>query len=291
MNGLSIIVPSYNEEGSIAKTIELLQVVISNFHTPSEIIVVNDGSQDETSDILSSLQGRVKVITNERRLGYGAALKRGILNAGYDHVAIIDADGTYQPQDLGELLKASLEGKYDMVVGARKRVHIQEPVIRKLGKWFIMRLACYLSAQDIPDLNSGLRIMNLGVVKEFLHLLPDGFSFTTTITLAMLLNGYRVKFIPVNYSYKAGSSKVRPIRDTFGFAQLVIRTVMYFNPLKVFFPFSLLLVILAFLVLGLSSMIFGQPMDVTFGIMIMTAVLVLGIGMLADLIDKRMKIY
>ncbi|GAB4544345.1 MAG: hypothetical protein Fur0020_13710 [Thermodesulfovibrionia bacterium] len=122
-----------------------------------------------------------------------------------------------------------------------------------------------------------------------MNILPDGFSFTTTITLAMLTNGYRVKYIPIDYHKREGKSKIRPIQDTLNFIQLIIRTILYFNPLRVFIPLSLSLVVLSFLVLLVSYLIFGKAMDVTFGVIMMAAVMVMAIGMLADLIDKRLK--
>jgi hypothetical protein len=125
-------------------------------------------------------------------------------------------------------------------------------------------------------------------VERFIRILPDGFSFTTTITLAMLTNDLPVHFVPINYYHRKGKSKIRPIYDTINFIQLIIRTVMYFNPLKIFIPLSGILVACAVLVLLLSWIMLGQAMDVTFGVIIMAAVIVLAIGMLADLIDKRL---
>jgi hypothetical protein len=125
-------------------------------------------------------------------------------------------------------------------------------------------------------------------VQRFFNILPDGFSFTTTITLAMLTNNMRVHYTPIDYYQRKGQSKIRPFYDTINFLQLIIRTSLYFNPLKVFMPLSVFLVIFAFLVLLASWIILGKAMDVTFGVIIMSAVIVMAIGMLADLIDKRL---
>ena len=163
------------------------------------------------------------------------------------------------------------------------------PLIRKPAKWFLKHLAKYLAGQKIPDLNSGLRVMRKEVIEKFMNILPDGFSFTTTITLAMLTNNHSVKYVDINYKYRRGNSKIRPIYDTINFVQLILRTILYFNPLKIFVPLSLFLVAAAFLVFVLSWAFFGQIMDVSFGILLMTAVTVMAIGMLAELIDKRMR--
>jgi len=152
-----------------------------------------------------------------------------------------------------------------------------------------VKLANYLSEMKIPDLNSGLRIMKKDILEEFIHLLPDGFSFTSTITLAMLTNGYSTKYEKIDYLGRVGKSKIRPIRDTLNFVQLIVRTTMYFNPLKVFIPLSMLLVIFAFIVLFVSHYLFGEAFDVSFGVLMMTAVMVSAIGMLADLINKRIR--
>jgi hypothetical protein len=176
-----------------------------------------------------------------------------------------------------------------MVVGARTGKNVKIPLIRKPAKWFINKLANYLSGMKIPDLNSGLRIMKKSDIERFFHFLPSGFSFTTTITLALLVNNYPVKYFPITYAKREGKSKIRPIKDTLNFIQLIIRTILYFNPLKVFVPLSISLVILALLLLAGSWFYLGKIMDVTFGVIVMTSVMVLAIGLLADLIDKRIQ--
>jgi hypothetical protein len=159
-------------------------------------------------------------------------------------------------------------------------------LVRKPAKWFINKLANYLSGMKIPDLNSGLRIMKKPDIERFLHILPSGFSFTTTITLALLVNNFPVKYFPITYDKRKGKSKIRPIRDTLNFIQLIIRTILYFNPLKVFVPLSISLIIFAFILLAGSWIYLEKPMDVTFGVILMTSVMVMAIGMLADLIDS-----
>jgi hypothetical protein len=137
-------------------------------------------------------------------------------------------------------------------------------------------------------MNSGLRIMRRKDVEPFFKILPDGFSFTTTITLAMLTKSMPVHYVPIDYYRRKGKSKIRPFHDTVNFLQLIIRTCLYFNPLKVFIPLSFSLVIIAFVILFTSWMVLGKAMDVTFGVVMLNAVIVLSIGMLADLIDKRL---
>lgn len=289
MNGITVVIPVFNEEQSLPQTINDVNKALEDLDVEKEIIVVDDGSEERVSNLKGLDLEKVKMCRHEQNRGYGAALKTGISNAHNECIVITDADGTYPNERIPELVKMFEKGNLDMVVGARIGKNVKIPLIRRPAKWFIAKLASYLSETKIPDINSGLRVMKKDVVEKYLNILPDGFSFTSTITLAMLTNGYRVKYVPIDYFERKGKSKIRPIHDTLNFIQLIIRTVMYFNPLKVFVPLSLSLVLLAFLILVGSWIFMGKVMDVTFGVVLMTSVMVLVIGMLADLIDKRLK--
>jgi glycosyltransferase involved in cell wall biosynthesis len=287
MKGISIIVPAYNEEHSIGGVLRaLLESVQSK--DDYEIIVVDDGSTDITYRVCSEVEG-ILIVRHNRNKGYGAAIKTGVKNAKYDAIAIIDADGTYPTEKVSELAKIYQSNDLDMVVGARIGPDARVPIERRPAKFFLGLIANYLSGEKIPDLNSGLRIMNKEVLEKFVTILPDGFSFTSTITLALLLNGYSVQYTQIAYNKRIGKSKIKPISDTLNFIRLVIGTILYFDPLRVFIPLTILLFLIAFVVLIGSYWITGKPMDVTFGIIIVTAVIILAIGMLADLIHKRMK--
>jgi glycosyltransferase involved in cell wall biosynthesis len=279
---IDIIIPAYNEEHGIRSVIEGLKSLNGEY----QITVVDDGSTDSTSGLVNKLDN-VKLVRHDSNLGYGAALKSGIRASASDEIIIIDADGTYPVSHIPEMVNIMKEGNYAMVIGARNAKNVNIPLIRKPAKWLIGKLANYLSGVKIPDINSGLRIMKKSAVERFFNILPDGFSFTTTITLAMLTNGLHVKYTPISYNSRKGKSKIRPIRDTLNFIQLIIRSVLYFNPLKVFVPLSMFLALFAIAVLFLSWLLLGRAMDVTFGVILMTSVMVLAIGMLADLIDKR----
>ncbi len=285
--GLSLILPVYNEVQAIRIVLEKLLIVLDGIEDPVELIVVDDGSTDGTADILENFSHRIKIFRHPINRGYGATLKTGIRHAAYPLIAITDADGTYPNEQIPKLVHIFVEGNFDMVVGARTGKNVYIPPLRRPAKWFINKLANYLSEMKIPDLNSGLRLMKKDIIEEFIRILPDGFSFTSTITLAMLTNGYSVKFEEIDYFGRVGKSKIRPIKDTLNFVQLIVRTTMYFNPLKIFIPLSILLVIFAFITLIGSHYLFGKAFDVSFGVLIMTAVMVSAIGMLADLINKR----
>lgn len=285
----SVIIPAYNEGKAIRLVLIEIDNALNNFGNSYEIIVVNDCSTDRTRDEVIASGIPVILIDHSDNMGYGAALKTGIKKSKYDLIVITDADGTYPNERIPELVSLVNNEDLDMVVGARTGANVKIPLIRRPAKWAITKLANYLSGKKIPDLNSGLRVMRKSIIKKYLNILPDGFSFTTTITLAMLTNGYSVKYVPIDYFKREGKSKIKPIKDTLNFIQLIVRTVLYFNPLKVFIPLSISLVVFAFLLLFASWQFLGKIMDVTFGVVLMAAVMVLAIGMLADLIDKRIQ--
>ncbi len=284
---ISIIIPVYNEEESIVSLLKEMEDVMNSSRLSYEIIVVNDGSTDRTGELLRKSESSIRIFNHKINRGYGASLKTGICNAQYEIVVITDADGTYPHKRIPELVSHMKD--YDMVVGARTGVSVKVPLIRKPAKWVIARLANYLTGVKIPDLNSGLRVMKKAIVNEFARLLPDQFSYTGTITIAMLTNGYQVKYIPVDYYARIGQSKIKPIRDMLNFMQLIVRTVMYFNPLKIFIPLSLVLFFMSVGVFLYSYFFTPKVMDVTTVILFVSAIQVLAIGMVADLVNKRIK--
>jgi glycosyltransferase involved in cell wall biosynthesis len=277
---VSIVIPAFNEEEGIEKVLSELESL--DLAEASEIIVVDDCSVDQTFQ--KSLARGARVIRHDQNIGYGAALKTGIRQAKNDIIIITDADGSYPIKSI-PLLIENIENA-DMVVGARTGKNVHIPFFRRPAKWFINKLANRLSGLKIPDLNSGLRAIRKEKVERFFSILPNSFSFTTTLTLAFLTNGYPVKYLPIEYYKRKGKSKIHPIRDTLNFIQLVIRTVLYFNPLKVFVPLSLFFFFSSAGVLFISW-ISGRVMDVTTVILFVTGVQLLAIGMIADLIDKR----
>jgi glycosyltransferase involved in cell wall biosynthesis len=231
VTGISIVIPAYNEEGAIVSGVSEIHAVMDGCNYEYEIIVVDDGSTDRTAE-LARAEG-INVISLPENQGYGAALKTGIRRSKYETIVITDADGTYPARHIPELVDQL--GEYDMVVGARIGEHVEAPLIRMPAKWVLRKLASYLAGRHIPDLNSGLRVMKKSLIRRFVHLLPAGFSFTTTITLAALCSGSLVKYSPIDYHARIGKSKIRP-GHAFDFTLLIVRTIVYFNPLKVFLP-------------------------------------------------------
>lgn len=290
MTGVTIVVPAYNEEGAIAGVLSHLVGVMDGSQMAHEIIVVDDGSQDGTAAIAEKNRC-VTVIRHRQNRGYGAALKTGIRHAQYPVVCITDGDGTYPNERIPELVCQMAAEEYDMVVGARTGDEVRIPVLRRPAKWTLGHLANYVAGESVPDLNSGLRVFRRDTALRFNGILPDAFSFTTTITLAMLTNKYLVDYVPINYYARVGKSKIRPIQDTLNFLQLVWRIALYFAPLKLFLPLSGLLFLVAVAWALFTKMALGQLADVSTLVIVMTAFQVAVIGLLAELINKRLPNY
>jgi glycosyltransferase involved in cell wall biosynthesis len=230
-DGVSVVIPAFNEEGGIGATVRAVREAIAATGRAHEIVVVDDGSADLTAE--RAVAEGASVVAVPENGGYGAALKRGIRQARYETIVIIDADGTYPADAIPALLAHA--GRYDMVVGARVGPGVAIPMERRPAKAFLGWLASYLAGRAIPDLNSGLRVMRRDLVQRFEHLLPPGFSFTSTITLAALCTDALVYYHPIEYRARIGRSKIRPFH-AFEFLMLILRTTVYFRPLKVFLP-------------------------------------------------------
>ncbi len=285
MASVSIVMPAYNEEQGIESTLVQLKSVMDHQDTEYEIIVVDDGSTDRTADLVRQHQD-VRLARHHTNRGYGAAIKTGIRLADHEWIAIIDADGTYPPGAIPSLTADA--DRYDMIVGARSERDI--PLIRRPAKWFITKLAEYLSDAKIPDLNSGLRVFRKDIALSYFNILPSRFSFTITITIAFLSDHYLVKFVPIQYHKRAGTSKISPIQDTLNFAQLILRTIMYFRPLKVLLPISFALLLLAVMIGVYSLLTQGRVMDITVIVLTMAAVQITVMAMIADMIQKKNKV-
>jgi glycosyltransferase involved in cell wall biosynthesis len=234
--GVSVVIPAFNEGPHIADQLRAVDEVMRQSEWDYEIIVVDDGSSDDTA--VNAASTGVHVLRRAHNQGYGAALKAGIRVASFDWILIIDADGTYPAESIPKLLARSDDN--DMVVGARVGEDVNIPWVRRPAKWFLKKLGSYLVERDLIDINSGLRLMRKGLVKHYEHLLPQGFSFTTTITLSCACNGHIMEYVPISYKSRLGDSKIRP-HHAFDFLLLIVRTIVFFNPLKVFLPLGALL--------------------------------------------------
>ena len=287
-----MVIPAFNEALGIATTLKELVSELESIRATSgtdwEVIVVDDASTDSTLEQSLPFQNeKVRIVRSSVNRGYGASLKEGIEEAQYPWILITDADGTYPAEHVGQLLEAST--RRSMVVGARTGPDAHVSWIRRPAKWFLTRLASYLGGVRILDLNSGFRLFSKELFHTFERILPDGFSFTSTITIAALSSGWKVHYLPIGYRRRAGRSKIRPIRDTFGFFTLILRTVLYFDPLRVFLPISLLM-LLAAAAVAIGSMVFlDRFMDTTTVVLFTTSLQLLALGVIADMINRRLQ--
>jgi len=281
----TIIVPVFNEEHEINSTIDrILSITATIPSVQFELLCVNDGSSDGTAAILDQRKD-LRVIHHQVNRGYGAALRTGIEASEGEWLFITDADGTYPLEELPRFW-ASLASGVDMVVGAREGVGINEAPFRRLARWILRKMVQLLTGSMVPDLNSGMRIFKRKLYQEFRHLLPMGFSFTTTITVASLYSGYIIKYLPIKYSLRTGRSNIKPVQDFFSFTILILRLASYFEPLRFFLPLSLIFFILAIL-RSVRDVIVANYIG-SLSVMFFVVALQLFItGLLADVIVKR----
>jgi glycosyltransferase involved in cell wall biosynthesis len=230
---LTAVVPAYNEQQGIRESLEGIRQVLESLPLEHEIIVVDDGSTDETRDILSTTAG-IRLIRNGVNLGYGAAIKKGIESASYDYVLIIDADASYPPTCILPLIIGA--GDCDMNVGARLLSTMEIPFAWKLAKIVVQALLFLFLGERIPDLNSGARVFKKDLATTLTPVLSDGFSYTSGLTIAACKAGKRIRFTPIEYRRRRGQSKVRSIPYALSFSRSVIRALAYHPPAGVPHP-------------------------------------------------------
>ena len=283
---ISIIIPSFNEESSITQVISDVHKAMELTNYAYEIVVVDDCSTDNT---LIKMQDRrdIRLIKHKSNQGSGASRRTGIREAKGEIVVMIDADCTYPANAIPELLKHFPE--YDQVNGARKKESGDLKLFRSFAKWFIKSLACFLTKEEIPDLNTGLKAFKRSIALKYLWALPDGFSCVSTLTLSFLCNGYSVKYIPIDYYPRNNSkSKFHPIKDTYSYMITVIRMISYFQPLKVFLPLSLFLFVFG-VVKTLIDYQMIQRMQLSDIVIFMASFIIFCLGVLSDLIVAQAK--
>jgi glycosyltransferase involved in cell wall biosynthesis len=279
---VSIIIPSFNEELAVAGVVQEISEILLAHGIPGEILVVDDGSTDRTAD--AARRAGARVLRHRSNRGYGTALKTGIMAALHNLILITDADGTYPAKYIPAILRELQNA--DMVVGARIGANINIPWVRRPAKWVLNKLANYVATTRIPDLNSGLRAFRKDIARQYFAILPDQFSFTTTITLAMHCDNYAVHYLPIDYLARKGKSKIVPW-DAASFAVLILRTATMFRPLRVFLPIVLLCLTYGLVKMGIDVMRDPNVSASALGAM-MSALIILLIGMLADGVALRL---
>jgi glycosyltransferase involved in cell wall biosynthesis len=234
---ISIVLPAKNESLAIGQTIMQIQ----ELQLAHEIIVVNDGSTDQTQQVAES--AGAKVLTHPYSKGNGAAIKTGARTATGDIIIFMDADGQHDPQDIPHLLE-KIEQGYDLVVGARQKGS-QASVGRGIANALYNNLATYMTEQKVEDLTSGFRAVRADKFREFLYLLPNGFSYPTTSTMAFFRAGYSVTYVPIHAAKRIGKSHIQPLKDGVRFFLIIFKIATLFSPLKMFLPIAMLLFMMA----------------------------------------------
>jgi len=273
---ISIIIPAFNEADGISPVLKHLISQLPH----SEIIVINDGSTDKTAEILKQFD--IKVVHHPVNKGYGASLKSGIKAATHENIIFMDSDGQHRTEDIPVLISAISD--CDMVVGSRtSKSH--SPITRRPGKLILKWISQILSGRKIPDLNSGFRLVKKSVINKYLHLLPQGFSASTTMTLIFMTRGYSVKYIPIKTEKRVGKSTVKPFKDGFSTILTMLRLITLINPLKIFIPISFFLFISG-IIWGIPYLINGQGLTVASLFLMLSGLLVFFMGMIADQISQ-----
>lgn len=279
---VSFIIPCFNEHPEVLRqSIERLRSTMDNYSVPREyeVIVVDDGSSDHD---YSRMRDGITLLRHQSNRGYGASLKTGIKIARHKYIGIVDADATYPIEDFVQHLE--LIPEYDMVIGARSWREIG--TARKPAKKVLTRFASYVASRQIPDLNSGMRVFRRALFDEYARLYPDGFSFSSTLTMVGMSHNYDVKFLPIVYGKRSGVSKIHPVKDTARFISQLSLLALHFKPLRVFVPLAMLF--------GLSAV--GRAIrDVLLTNAIGTGALMLALlgvhalffGLIAEMINKK----
>ncbi len=282
---ISVVIPAFEEEEAIGAVIQELQAMLGA--TVHEVLVIDDGSPDATAALAQAAGARV--IRHPHNLGYGAALKSGIKAAQYDTIVITDADGTYPTEALPELLR-KYETGFDMVVGARTGTHYRESALKSPLRLILKWLVEFTTGRKIPDINGGLRVFSRQTVIPYFDRLCNTFSFTTSLTLAYMMTGKFVTYLPISYRQRIGKTKVRLLRDSLRTLQYIVQAILYYNPLKIF----LLLcgAILAFFVICTVAALIWRLRSAFYLALgsVFLAVHVFCLGLLAELLKQIMTV-
>lgn len=281
MAEVSVVIPAYNEAQGIASTVKRVQEAFANSPHLCEVIVVDDGSKDDSGNV--AYEAGATVVHHPYNIGYGNALLTGIRQARHDLVAITDADGTYPVAELPRMVSELLEGQLDMLVGARRGKQYQGGLSKRIGRFFFKNWAEFTCGRSIPDINSGLRVMRRDMVLQYAPVLCGGFSFTTTITVIATLSHRFVGYRSIDYATRIGKSHVRYWRDTLRTAQILVMTILLFNPIKFYMPFAGF-VACAGLLASVLGLIFPslQPALQIASLYFLTACLLMGFGFLSE---------
>ncbi|MCG2809785.1 MAG: glycosyltransferase family 2 protein [Candidatus Portnoybacteria bacterium] len=283
MKKISVVIPVYNEATTVEKVIQDLRLVLSATAVDYEIIAVDDASKDQSGDILEQIKD-ITVIRHSENQGYGASIKTGAKSATGEYILIIDGDATYPTEAIPRMIEHI--DHYDLVSGERrgKNFDARWLYLQRVGKFVLRMIASYITQHKIPDINCGLRIYRKETFDKFLYLYPNQFSLTTTSLVAFLSNNYRVKFIPIDYHKRTGKSTLKPLKSFGQFIGLLLKISLFFKPIRIFLPLSMLLLLSAMSIAFYSLCFQDIFYDTTTILLATTALQTLFFGLLAEII-------
>jgi polyisoprenyl-phosphate glycosyltransferase len=280
---VSILIPAYNEGVSIQGTVERAQAAARRAGLDCEIVVIDDGSTDDTG---AKARGcAVTVLDHPQNAGYGRALKTGLRHASGDWIAIVDADGSYPVEALPELL--AYVPHFDMVVGARTGTHYRGSSAKWVARVALQAMVRFVCGVRVPDVNSGMRVFRKSIALEHIASIGNGFSFTTTLTLAMLLEGHFVAYVPIDYRARVGKSKVVVHHELLRVLQILTMAIVTYNPIKLFLVLVGATLLGALLALGLDVWVArGAHAGLIVMLSACTALLLFALGLVTDILRR-----
>lgn len=280
---ISVIIPAFNESEGIQNVIRQIRTVVNTLDKNHEIIVIDDGSNDNTAQ--NAHKAGAKVIQHPYNIGNGAAIKTGVRHARGSILVTIDGDGQHNPEDIIKLVNKI--GTYDMVVGSRNRKS-DTAAHRDIANSIFNSLATYISGRKIEDLTSGFRAVKTHIARQFVYLLPNKFSYPSTITLSIVRAGYSLGYESIRFSRREGNSKskIKPLQDGLRFLMIILKIAVFYAPLKIFAPLSMLIFIAGVGYGLIRIFVFNAPYGQTSALFISTAVLTFLVGLVSEQIAQ-----
>lgn len=273
---VTVLMPAYNEEKSIGNTVRR----VKELHPDFEVLVIDDGSTDETMQV--AMEAGANVWPHPYNIGNGAAIKSGLRVAKGEWIVMMDADGQHNPEDIGRLLE--YKEQYDMVVGARTNKS-QTSFHRDIANYLYNKFATYVTKFKINDLTSGFRLVRKSTAGQFIYLLPNTFSYPTTLTMSYLRSGRSIKYIPIEVKKRVGSSKIRIIEDGIRFFLIISKIATLFSPFRIFLPISILLFLAGFGYYCFTFVAQGRFTNMS-ALLITTSIIVFMIGLVSEQISQ-----
>jgi glycosyltransferase involved in cell wall biosynthesis len=274
---VSIIIPAYREEKVIADVVKRVQKVMDEYGKDYEVVVVDDGSDDATKE--KAEQAGARVVSHPYNIGNGAAIKSGIRNAKGKILVMLDGDGQHPPEDIPSLLEKI--GPYDMVVGARTR-HSEASFHRSFANFIYNWFATFICGHKIEDLTSGFRAVKAKIAQRLVYLLPNTFSYPTTLTLAVLRSGYSLAYVSIKASRRVGKSKIKLLKDGSRFFFIIVRIATLFSPMRIFLPVSMLMFFSGLGYGFYKIFVLEMPYGPTSAMLIIMAVVVFMVGLVSE---------